>query len=324
RQIGKLINDLSGRGNFEAGAGSFASIIAFAPRFTVSRFSAPVRSAMVLANPKLRRLAIAGFLRTAIWGASWFAFASMLGGSIGSDPEDTDFGKIIFGNTRIDIWGGFQQPYSWLLRLALIGYKNWAEKPDEPVPDAYDMITRFALYKASPAVTFTATLLARKTPVGEDISSLGIIGSNTVPLFLQDAYETGKREGVLAGAGVAVGTGLGLNIQTWGSEMEAGDIKPIFKKAKYKPRPTQYPDEIKNNPDLKQRYDFIFGALVAKKVRENKSILDVSTPEQTKKLLQSWATEARATMKPYVDGKIENERTLQQLVEREDIVEEVR
>ena len=45
--------------------------------------------------------------------------AKLAGAEVGDDPEDSDFGKIIIGNTRIDIWGGIQQPMRLLMTGAI-------------------------------------------------------------------------------------------------------------------------------------------------------------------------------------------------------------
>ena len=46
--------------------------------------------------------------------------ASMLDDvEIGDDPEDSDFLKIIWGDKRIDIWGGFLQPAQLFARIAM-------------------------------------------------------------------------------------------------------------------------------------------------------------------------------------------------------------
>ena len=42
-------------------------------------------------------------------GASVLGLAKMAGAEIETEPTSSDFGKIKIGNTRYDIWAGFQQ-----------------------------------------------------------------------------------------------------------------------------------------------------------------------------------------------------------------------
>jgi len=56
-------------------------------------------------------------------GVSILLAAKMMGANVEDDPRSSDFGKIHVGNTRWDIWGGFQ-PYARVLTQFITGERK--------------------------------------------------------------------------------------------------------------------------------------------------------------------------------------------------------
>ena len=58
---------------------------------------------------ELRVMAAKDMFKFVALGMSVLALAKLNGADVEDDPRSSDFGKIKSGNTRWDIWGGFQQ-----------------------------------------------------------------------------------------------------------------------------------------------------------------------------------------------------------------------
>lgn len=186
----KYVNNASGRGSlggFESSAKALSTLF-FAPRFAVSRIQAPLRLLTNWKNPTVRNEIAKDFAAFAGVGMVALTLASLAGFEIGDEPEDSDFGKIIIGKTRVDVWGGFQQPmrlmYNWgasgVSRTGLI------ESPDMDLRDA---TMRFAMYKASPLVSIGAEFLTGEDAIGRDTEALETVVNSILPLVMQESWE---------------------------------------------------------------------------------------------------------------------------------------
>ena len=101
----------------------------------------------------------------------------------------SDWGKIIVGDTRIDIWGGFQQP----MRLLALGAEQIAAslgggELEKSRSDILDTTQRFITYKLAPSVSIPLELLRGKTIIGQDTTPAETL-KRISPLVVQDAIE---------------------------------------------------------------------------------------------------------------------------------------
>lgn len=313
-RLAKTINAWSGRGNVDLGTGpkSISNVIFFAPKYAISRFEALPRTAAMLKDPKLRGLAAGHLTRMALWGGAWFGLASLAGLQIGWDPRDSDFGKIIWGNTRIDIWGGMQQPFSLVMRTGLAAIEARDEDFEGRKLDAYDLLQNFSTYKLGPTFTLPYQLATKKDVVGNDVSELEAIANHSLPLFQQDVKETWAAGGPLKGVAAAAGVAHGFSISTYGNQLKAGDVKPILDRARYSPRLT-FPQDEDFDKETKERLEATFEALVANKMRSNKELLKVTKDRgRLKTILQGYAKESREQMADFMFPEVP-EQSLERL-----------
>ena len=110
--IAKLVNTQTGRG----GLGSLEKNVdllnfgLFAPRLVASRLkilTTPV--SFMHADPFIQKQQLKSLMGFLVAGTIVLKGAKMMGAKVGDDPRSADFGKIIVGKTRMDVWGGFQQ-----------------------------------------------------------------------------------------------------------------------------------------------------------------------------------------------------------------------
>jgi hypothetical protein len=220
----KFVNAATGRGSlfgFEKSAKGLAAVF-FAPRYAISRFEAPVRAAMMMNTPLAGSVAkdVGSFVGVIL---STLALASWAGAEVEWDSESSDFLKIKIGDTRLDISGGFQQALRLVINSgrAGLGQTGFVEKFDR---DMRNDLANFFMYKSSPAVTMGMELMTGEDVVGNEINFLtsdpeeltsNFFLKNTVPLFIQDAWEaTVSGDAETLGLSVPL-TALGIGVQTY-------------------------------------------------------------------------------------------------------------
>lgn len=221
KDIGHVLNLLTGEGDPKT-FGKLAPVfnaIFFAPRLAESR----VRAFTDLFNPNLSWAArkilayhVASFVSV---NAGLLALASTVPGvNVETDPRSTDFGKIRYGDTRIDFWGGY-------LPLARLGIRliNGEIKTQSGriIPaETRDTISSFLQSKLGPVPAFLLDLYRGQTFYGDYV---GIEAENLAqqfynrftPFVIQDIVDAVRYQGLAMGA---IGGALafhGVGVQTY-------------------------------------------------------------------------------------------------------------
>jgi hypothetical protein len=143
--------------------------------------------------------------------------------TIGTDPTTSDFGKVKFGDTRIDFGGGILQSMVFLSRFGL-GRQGDTQFGDQPMTRA-TLVGDFIRTKLAPVPGFIWTGLdGWKDPVGnvqDELLGFKVhpsIGTGVrlfVPLTTQNMYDVVADHG-LAGLPLAAMSFLGVRISTYG------------------------------------------------------------------------------------------------------------
>lgn len=323
----RYVNEATGRGTLSAGTIRLLNGLLFAPRFTASRIQLPVTTLRMLRHPGLRKQAAKQLAGMTTLGITVLGLASLAGLVVGLDPEDSDFGKIIIGNTRVDIFGGNQQLASLLLRSHIyaakkwgpakrlaqaakdLGFEDWEQfwEADPRSAGLRDLVNSMSHFKLAPVPSAIFDIYTKETAVGEEVTIERLIASRVIPLFLQDATDAYEKEGLLAASGVAAGAFFGLSVNTFGDELKAGDIKLILKAGRnYRPSPPRYPEEIKNNVEMKESLDEIYALILATKIRSRNALFSELAEGGKiermflRELLEGEAADARVIMKEHI------------------------
>ncbi|KKL11882.1 hypothetical protein LCGC14_2541360, partial [marine sediment metagenome] len=151
----------------------------------------------------------------------------------------SDFGKIRFGNTRIDFWGGYSQIARLIARLITAEAKG-AETGRIMPTDRGQVIWRFIQSKLSPASGLTVDLVRGETFIGEQLEATpeGITKQafeRFTPLFIQDVVDAARYQGLTTAAIVAPLAGHGIGAMTYPIRpaTEASRIKDVKSKSAY-------------------------------------------------------------------------------------------
>ena len=203
-----------------------AGMLFFAPKLAVSRFQTPLALIKARGNPRVQKAIardIGGFVAS---GMSFLGVLYAAGQAnpdlkieVGLNPDSADFGKVRIGDTRFDIWGGFQQPTRLITRMIGIGFdragitgKNLVEselRDDDPLGLSW----QFFRYKFHPTINMLAHLGSGEDAVGNKTTIPEALIKSFTPLLLQDIYEAYKNDGIgmAVGAGAASFVGVGAS-----------------------------------------------------------------------------------------------------------------
>ena len=216
-----FINLATGRGDLGrfGQAGQHLAAIFFSPRFAISRIQAPWQLVKRGQDPLVRKEIAKDFFYFAMTGFTVMALAYMAGADVDFDPESSDFGKIVIGNRRIDIWGGLLQP-ARLLSLALAkGLDTYGVREMDKDVNLWDAGARFIEYKTSPAVSIPMTLLTGKTITNKEQGLAETAIRSYAPFVLQESYDTWQQtESPTAVLSNATMTFLGIGVQEYDND----------------------------------------------------------------------------------------------------------
>lgn len=266
KQIATFVNTASGRGSlgsFETSSKVLSSIF-FSPRLLASRLGMMGKGAQavfspevyMLRSPSIRREYLKSLGAIAAVSGTFVGLAQMVGAEVESDPASSDFGKARFGDTRIDPYGGFQQPIVLAQRMmpfidlstqgiSEIGglMKSTTTEREYSLDDPgfgrstrADVLSRFLRSKTNPIINFGWGLMAGQKelsgkemvypmdPFGEKGENLmdNAIAQRFIPMLYQDIYELYNNENTPpeAKALAAFAASVGMGSQTYGNAGE--------------------------------------------------------------------------------------------------------
>jgi hypothetical protein len=255
--IANWVNVASGRGNLAAaqGAASTLATFFFAPRYVVSRFQ------MLLGQPlwtgvwkgqggARARLLIAQEYGRMASGLALFYGTFALAAALLWDPDDEDkptltfdprtpdFGKLKFGETRIDPLSGHAQAITVLGRLitrktvtARGEVRPLTGEERKPIELSwFDVLSNFVRSKASPVLGTAIDLGAEENVVGEEVTWADVPRELTRPLIVEDVYEAMEAQGIPKGSAMGILAILGMSNQTYGEYTKYRQAKPKERK----------------------------------------------------------------------------------------------
>jgi len=224
----KFVGSATGRGRLldvlEPHAGILNGIF-FSPRLMASRINLINPIYYTKLHPAVRKEALktlASFVGT---GMSILGLAKLNGAEVGTDPRSADFGKIKMGNTRYDIWGGFQQ-YARLIGQLTTGEKisTTTGKETQLGSGGFNAPTRESIFidflksKTNPLTSF-AIRASQGEQFGEKFNLPAEVIDRFIPMIAQDAFDLSKEYGLAQGIGMAIPGAFGVGSMTYGDQI---------------------------------------------------------------------------------------------------------
>lgn len=223
--IARFVNEATGRG----GLGSWdkaavgLNTVFFAPRYTTSRFQLLVGHPLWGGTGRTRRLIAKEYAKTIIGMGAVYALGMLAGGDIETDPRSPDFGKIKFGNTRIDPMFGLLQSTVLISRLVSGKTKRGSGQVvpirGDKVPyggtTTFDVMANFLRTKLSPTIGIPVDIITGKDVVGQPVTPQGLAAKTLTPITYGDIYDAMKEQGAPAGAALGLLSVFGMGLQTY-------------------------------------------------------------------------------------------------------------
>lgn len=229
KAIADFVNNASGRGTLPLGlqrAAVSLNTFFFSPRLAWSRINLLNPIYYIKQPPFVRKEAFKSLLAFIGFGTIILTLAKMAGIEVGTDPRSSDFGKMKIGNTRIDIWGGFQQIIVMASRIitgkivsSTTGKEMTLGEGYKPMTRA-DIIQHFIESKEAPVASFITALLKGQDATGEKIDVPKEVAQRFIPMSIQDIYEVLKDNPSLLP--ISLWGIFGVGIQTYEEKSRKG------------------------------------------------------------------------------------------------------
>lgn len=247
--LADFINAATGRGNFRGAlkplnqASVALNSTLFSPRLLASRLNLLDPTFYMGLDPTVRKEALKSLFSFAGTGMTVLTLAKLAGADVGADPRSADFGKIKIGNTRYDIWGGFQQPIRLAAQLLTGQSVNSTTGKTYTLGEGYkprtraDIVGSFLESKLNPTISFALGLLRGKTPIGEKFNVSRELEQRFTPLIAQTLIELAQ-EGSIPGLAGVIPAAFGVGVQTYDalSQIEnKGTVSSLLTKQKFTP-----------------------------------------------------------------------------------------
>lgn len=237
--LATFINNATGRGGLGPlnQSAQVLNTAFFSPRLIASRLNL-INPVFYTKLPKeVRIMALKDMGKVLLFGASVLGLAKMAGAEVEGDARSSDFGKIKVGNTRWDIWGGFQQ-YArlfWQLRTgetksSSSGNIYKLDGESFPYKTRLDQLASFFRGKLAPVPGTIVDVLAGKNIVGEEFDLQKKAADLFIPMIAQDIAEAWKEQGPKSILTVGVPSAFGIGTTTY----EPKPPKSTSKKAAHK------------------------------------------------------------------------------------------
>jgi len=229
KAIGDYVNMATGRGSIKGYENMMIGLgtIMWAPKLVLSRFQMLLGKGLMPGGgiTAATRIAVAKEYARILTGiATIYAVHSFLTGEpVEDDPRSSDFGKIVVGNTRIDVLAGVSQATVFTARIISGETKSLKSGQVKPIrgdyvpyggTDTWKVITNFLRTKLTPAIGIGINLVDGKDLMGEKITLYDVPRETLVPLAMMDIYDAMDEEGVPPGFALGILGMFGVGIQT--------------------------------------------------------------------------------------------------------------
>lgn len=229
KAVANYVNVATGRGNMGAMAQAAVGLntVFFAPRYVLSRFQ------LITAQPlrmqqsgRTRKLIAIEYGRYLAGITTVFALGALAQDDddepLELDPRSTNFGKIRFGNTRLDPLSGLAQVTTFSSRMVTRSMKTGGGEV-RPIhgkiqfgkQDLADVVFQFTRTKLSPAFGGALNVMSGTNLVGEPVTPVSQAREMVVPLSAGEIIEVMKEHNVPKGTALSMLAIFGMGINTY-------------------------------------------------------------------------------------------------------------
>lgn len=224
KAIANFVNVATGRGNLASVSGASVNLNTafFSPRYVVSRFELLAGQPLYHGTAGTRIAVAKEYARFLAGIGVIYALSQAAGAKVESDPRSADFGKLRFGNTRVDPLAGLSQATVLVSRIASGETKTPSgvkkiRGPKIPFgqPDTADVSGRFLRTKLSPVFGTAVDLSSGTDVMGQPVTPESAAQRMLVPLSFGDVYNALQDQGIPKGAAISLLALFGMSVQTY-------------------------------------------------------------------------------------------------------------
>ena len=187
-----------------------------------SRFQILAGEPLYRGSARTRTMIAKEYGRTLIGLAAVYGLGQLAGAEIEEDPRSSDFGKLRFGNTRVDPLMGLSQNTVLASRL-ISGETKTARDKILPIrgkvpygqANAAEVIARFLRTKLSPVIGSTVDIATGKNVVGEEVTPGSAAMNMAIPLSFKDIADVMEDHGVPKGTALQILSLFGMSVQNY-------------------------------------------------------------------------------------------------------------
>lgn len=233
----KYANQLVGRGVLGQKMENAAPVIAHFV-YSLRLYASRLQLLTYLANPRfytkvpkeIRVEYLKDMTKFIALGGTVMGLAAAGGLKVGLNPFASDFGSIVAGDTRHDIWGGFKQ-YAVLLSRFFAGKTMSTsgevkdlrplfteEEGSRNEKSRGDIVLRFLRTKASPELAAAINISTGKDFMGKPVTAGSAAVDYFMPLIYKDVQEAWKSGGVDNALLNFLLASHGVGVQTYGAD----------------------------------------------------------------------------------------------------------
>jgi hypothetical protein len=205
KDLAKVVNDFTGSGNLGANdkyknVAPLANSVFFSIRKLVADINIMNPYTYYKLDPFARKAALRQLIGSTSITVGVLGLARLFGADVETDSRSSDFGKIIIGDTRIDVTGGKANVAVLLSRLLTGKFKSTDSGRLNILGDErytrltkLDISQKFIRNKLAPIPSFVADLFAGSTAIGEPVETPEEIGidalKRTYPMYIDDTLD---------------------------------------------------------------------------------------------------------------------------------------
>jgi len=237
KAIADFINMATGRGNVQGHEKLMHTLngVFWAPRRAISRFQLLATAggllkydlgtvSVGLRGTRRTRILFAKEMARYLSGlATVYFLGNLAGGELERDPTSSDFGKIRFGDTRLDPLSGMSQTLVFLGRL---WYRERKDSAGNIQPlTGYDLertVTQFLKNKIAPGFTLAWAGISGDTPFDGPTTLWWLLKEAVTPISVDDIFKAMEDQGIPRGTIISMLGMLGIGVQVYGDTDSSG------------------------------------------------------------------------------------------------------
>lgn len=244
KAIANYINVATGRGSIHsslAQATAGLNTLFFAPRYVTSRFQLLLGQPLYGGSARTRRMVAQEYGKFLTGASLVIGLGLAAGAQFNTDPKSSDFGKLKFGNTRVDLLSG-------LLQATTFGWREISGKTTNNQgvvqdltklkkgpydPSRLSVGMRFLRTKLAPIPGNVVSLMEQKDLAGKPFGLKEAALNSVVPISFGDIYKVMEEQGVPKGTILSILSLFGAGVQTYDEKKKAA-AKDIFSERRSK------------------------------------------------------------------------------------------